>query len=141
MISKMVFCQLYIFQRWKFLKDQKMTFKELKDEFKQTEGDPLIKSMRRQKQQQVAYGQMMSQVKEAENQVDGSLLYSGLASKTVKGSDEFVEGVDVWNNKANQTLEQMLRKLWDGIASGVSNCGYSSVSGFIGNGVFEVKAR
>lgn len=56
----------YLFQRWKYMSDQKMTFKELKDEFKQTEGDPLIKSIRRQKQQQVAYGQMMSQVKEAD---------------------------------------------------------------------------
>lgn len=55
-----------LFQRWKYLKDQKMTFKELKDEFKQTEGDPLIKSARRQKQQQIAFGQMMSQVKEAD---------------------------------------------------------------------------
>lgn len=56
----------YLFQRWKYMNDQKMTFKELKDEFKQTEGDPLIKSIRRQKQQQVAYGQMMVQVKEAD---------------------------------------------------------------------------
>ena len=56
----------YLFQRWKFMNDQKMTFKELKDEFKQTEGDPLIKSIRRQRQQQVAYGQMMSQVQEAD---------------------------------------------------------------------------
>ena len=56
----------YLFQRWKYMNDQKMTFKELKDEFKQTEGDPLIKSLRRQKQQQVAYGQMMAQVKEAD---------------------------------------------------------------------------
>ena len=56
----------YLFQRWKFMNDQKMTFKELKDEFKQTEGDPLIKSIRRQKQQQVAYGQMMAQVKDAD---------------------------------------------------------------------------
>lgn len=56
----------YLFQRWKYMSDQKMTFKELKDEFKQTEGDPLIKSIRRQKQQQVAYGQMMVQVKEAD---------------------------------------------------------------------------
>lgn len=56
----------YLFQRWKYMGDQKMTFKELKDEFKQTEGDPLIKSIRRQKQQQVAYGQMMAQVKEAD---------------------------------------------------------------------------
>ena len=56
----------YLFQRWKYMNDQKMTFKELKDEFKQTEGDPLIKSMRRQRQQQIAYGQMMSQVSEAD---------------------------------------------------------------------------
>ena len=56
----------YLFQRWKYLADQKMTFKELKDEFKQTEGDPLIKSIRRQRQQQVAYGQMMAQVKDAD---------------------------------------------------------------------------
>lgn len=56
----------YLFQRWKFMNDQKMSFKELKDEFKQTEGDPLIKSMRRQRQQQVAYGQMMSQVQDAD---------------------------------------------------------------------------
>lgn len=56
----------YLFQRWKYLSDQKMTFKELKDEFKQTEGDPLIKSLRRQKQQQIAYGQMMAQVKDAD---------------------------------------------------------------------------
>ena len=48
------------------MNDQKMTFKELKDEFKQTEGDPLIKSIRRQRQQQVAYGQMMAQVQEAD---------------------------------------------------------------------------
>ena len=56
----------YLFQRWKFMNDQKMTFKELKDEYKQTEGDPLIKSMRRQRQQQIAYGQMMAQVPEAD---------------------------------------------------------------------------
>ncbi|MBI3590438.1 MAG: flagellar biosynthesis protein FlhB [Candidatus Melainabacteria bacterium] len=56
----------YLFQRWRYMNDQKMTFKELKDEFKQTEGDPLVKSMRRQRQQQIAYGQMMAQVKEAD---------------------------------------------------------------------------
>ena len=56
----------YLFQRWKYMSDQKMTFKELKDEFKQTEGDPLIKAMRRQRAHQIAYGQMMAQVKEAD---------------------------------------------------------------------------
>ena len=46
----------YIFQRWKFLKDQRMSFKEMKDEYKNTEGDPLIKSKRRQKQREIAQG-------------------------------------------------------------------------------------
>ncbi len=46
----------YIFQRWKFMKDQRMSFKEMKDEYKETEGDPLIKSKRRQKQREISQG-------------------------------------------------------------------------------------
>ncbi len=34
----------YLFTRWKFLKDQKMSFKEMKDEYKNTEGDPHVKA-------------------------------------------------------------------------------------------------
>jgi len=59
----------YIFQRWKFLKDQRMSFKEMKDEYKDTEGDPLIKSKRRQKQREIAMGGGgggMAQVPEAD---------------------------------------------------------------------------
>lgn len=39
--------------RWKFLKDQKMSFKEIKDEYKNTEGDPHVKAALRQKRQQM----------------------------------------------------------------------------------------
>ncbi len=46
----------YLFQRWKFMKDQRMSFKEMKDEYKETEGDPLIKSKRKQKQREIARG-------------------------------------------------------------------------------------
>lgn len=46
----------FLFQRWKFMKDQRMSFKEMKDEYKETEGDPLIKSKRRQKQREIAQG-------------------------------------------------------------------------------------
>lgn len=46
----------YLFQRWKFMKDQRMSFKEMKDEYKDTEGDPLIKSKRKQKQREIAQG-------------------------------------------------------------------------------------
>lgn len=59
----------YIFQRWKFLKDQRMSFKEMKDEYKDTEGDPLIKSKRKQKQREIAQGGGgggMAQVPEAD---------------------------------------------------------------------------
>src|SRR5437764_13255125 len=33
----------YLYTRWKYLQDQKMSFKEVKDEFKNTEGDPMVK--------------------------------------------------------------------------------------------------
>ena len=59
----------FIFQRWKFMKDQRMSFKEMKDEYKDTEGDPLIKSKRRQKQREIAQGcggGGMAQVPEAD---------------------------------------------------------------------------
>lgn len=46
----------YLFQRWKFMKEQRMSFKEMKDEYKETEGDPLIKSKRKQKQREIARG-------------------------------------------------------------------------------------
>ncbi|MDD3419941.1 MAG: EscU/YscU/HrcU family type III secretion system export apparatus switch protein [Candidatus Gastranaerophilales bacterium] len=39
--------------KWKFLKDQKMSFKEIKDEYKNTEGDPHVKAALRQRRQQM----------------------------------------------------------------------------------------
>ncbi|MCA9798385.1 MAG: flagellar biosynthesis protein FlhB [Cyanobacteria bacterium HKST-UBA04] len=52
----------YLFQRWKFLKDQKMSFKELKDEFKNTEGDPHVKAQLRQKRMQMLQQSMLEAV-------------------------------------------------------------------------------
>jgi flagellar biosynthesis protein FlhB len=56
----------YAYQRWKFLEEQKMTKKEVKDETKQTEGDPLVKSRIRQLQQEAARKRMMAAVPEAD---------------------------------------------------------------------------
>jgi len=56
----------YIFQRWKFLQDQKMTKQETKDELKQTEGDPQVKSRIRQLQTEAARKRMMAEVPEAD---------------------------------------------------------------------------
>ncbi len=56
----------YAYQKWKFLDDQRMTKKEVKDETKQTEGDPMVKSRIRQLQHEAARKRMMSDVPDAD---------------------------------------------------------------------------
>ena len=48
--------------RWKFLQDQKMSFKEMKDEYKNSEGDPHVKQAMRQRRQQMMQQSMMDAV-------------------------------------------------------------------------------
>jgi flagellar biosynthetic protein FlhB len=56
----------YMMTRWKFLKDQKMSFKEIKDEYKNTEGDPHVKAALRQKRMQMLQQGMMDAVPSAD---------------------------------------------------------------------------
>jgi flagellar biosynthetic protein FlhB len=56
----------YAFQRWEFEHKIRMTKKEVKDEFKRTEGDPLIKSRIRSIQRQIARRRMMQAVPQAD---------------------------------------------------------------------------
>lgn len=56
----------YFFQRRKYEKDLMMTKYEVKMEYKQQEGDPLIKGQIRQKQRQMAMMRMMQNVPEAD---------------------------------------------------------------------------
>lgn len=46
----------YAFQKKQFIKSMKMSFNDLKDEYKQTEGNPQIKAKIRQKQQEASQG-------------------------------------------------------------------------------------
>lgn len=55
----------YVYQRFQFNKDLKMTKQEVKEEFKQQEGDPQIKSKIRQKQRDMAMKRMMQSVPDA----------------------------------------------------------------------------
>lgn len=55
----------FVYQKYQFKKDMKMTKQEIKEEFKQQEGDPQIKSKIRQKQREMAMGRMMQQVPDA----------------------------------------------------------------------------
>lgn len=52
----------YLFTRWKFLKDQKMSFKEIRDEYKNSEGDPHLKAALRQRRMQMLHQTMSDSV-------------------------------------------------------------------------------
>ena len=55
----------YFYQRFDFLKKQRMTRQEVKDEHKQSEGDPMIKARVRQIRRERARSRMMAAVPEA----------------------------------------------------------------------------
>ncbi len=56
----------YIFQRHKFNEEMKMTKQEVKDEYKNTEGDPQVKGRIRQKMREVSQRRMMQDVPKAD---------------------------------------------------------------------------
>lgn len=56
----------FLFQRWQYEKDLKMTKQEVKEEFKQTEGNPEIKGRIRKLQRQMAMSRMMQKVPQAD---------------------------------------------------------------------------
>ena len=56
----------YLYQRWEHERGLKMSKQEVKDEYKQTEGDPLLKSRIRRVQREMARKRMMSKVPKAD---------------------------------------------------------------------------
>ncbi len=56
----------FLFQRWQHEKELKMTKQEVKEEYKQTEGDPQVKARIRSLQREAAKKRMMAEVPEAD---------------------------------------------------------------------------
>jgi len=56
----------YLYQRWDYEKNLKMTKQEVKDEYKQTEGNPEIKGRIRRLQREMAMSRMMQKVPQAD---------------------------------------------------------------------------
>ena len=54
------------YHKWKHKKDLKMTKQEVKDEYKNSEGDPLIKSKQRQRMREASQRRMMQSVPKAD---------------------------------------------------------------------------
>ena len=56
----------YAYQKWKFAEDMKMTKQEVKEEYKNQEGDPQIKGKIRQKMQEASRRRMMQAIPQAD---------------------------------------------------------------------------
>ena len=56
----------YLYRRWEYMRNLKMTRQEVKEEYKRLEGDPLVKQRMRDLQRQVAYQRMMAAVPQAD---------------------------------------------------------------------------
>ena len=56
----------FLYQRWEYERDLKMTKQEVKDEYKQTEGNPEIKGRIRRIQRQMALSRMIQRVPQAD---------------------------------------------------------------------------
>lgn len=56
----------FLYQKWKFRDDMKMTKQEVKDEYKNMEGDPQIKGKQRQRMQEASRRRMMQQLPQAD---------------------------------------------------------------------------
>lgn len=56
----------FAYQKWKFKQDMKMTKQEVKDEYKNQEGDPQVKSKQKQRMREASMRRMMQQLPEAD---------------------------------------------------------------------------
>jgi flagellar biosynthetic protein FlhB len=56
----------FFYQRYEYEKKLRMSKQEVKDEYKQTEGDPMIKGKRREKQREISMSRMMQQIPQAD---------------------------------------------------------------------------
>ncbi|HHW43955.1 MAG TPA: flagellar biosynthesis protein FlhB [Desulfotomaculum sp.] len=53
------------YQRWEYIRGLRMTKQEVKDEFKQTEGDPVVKGWQRRRQRQILLNRIRQEVPRA----------------------------------------------------------------------------
>lgn len=124
----------YFYQKYKFIEDNKMTKQEIKDEYKNAEGDPQIKAKMKARMREASRRRMMANVPEADVVItnpthfavalkyDNKLFAAPVV--TAKGEDHLAEriktlakesGVDIVENKPlarmlyyNVDIDQMI---------------------------------
>ena len=91
------------FQLWEYSKNLRMSHQQIKDEFKQTEGKPEVRSRIRQMQQEVASRRMMEEVPQADVIVTNPTHYAvalkydpardGAPTVVAKGADQLAQRI------------------------------------------------
>lgn len=94
------------YQKWKFHEDMKMTKQEVKDEWKNTEGDPQVKSKIRQKMREASMRRMMASVPEADVVITNPTHYA-VALKY----DTFVAAAPVVTAKGQDFLAKRIKDI------------------------------
>lgn len=87
----------FLYQRWEFNKQMRMTKQEVKDEYKQTEGDPFIKGKLKQLRMEKARQRMMQNVPKADVIITNPTHYSIALKYDTEVSDApivIAKGVD-----------------------------------------------
>jgi flagellar biosynthetic protein FlhB len=76
----------FSYQRWKHTRDLRMTHQEVKEEYRQTEGDPLLRSRIRSLQREMATKRMMAEVPTADVVITNPTHYA-VALRYRRGED------------------------------------------------------
>lgn len=99
----------YIYQRYEHNKQLRMSKQEVKDEFKKTEGDPLIKSRIREKQRRMAMARMMQEVPKADVIITNPTHYAVALrydATTMEEPQVIAKGVDYIALKIREIAEE-----------------------------------
>ncbi|HSL85823.1 MAG TPA: EscU/YscU/HrcU family type III secretion system export apparatus switch protein, partial [Bacteroidales bacterium] len=100
----------FVFQRKEFRKNLMMTKQEIKDEYKQMEGDPKIKAKRQQRQREMSMGRTMQSV-EASTVIITNPTHIAIALRYEQGKDEapvvMAKGLDYMAMKMREKAKEM----------------------------------
>jgi flagellar biosynthetic protein FliR/FlhB len=99
----------FAFEKYTFKKQQRMSKQEVKEEYKEMEGDPQIKGRRRQKQRQMSYNRMMSEIPNASVVITNPTHFA-VAIRYEDGTDEVpivvAKGVDYLAQKIKEIAKE-----------------------------------
>ena len=97
----------YWYQKHKFMDNMKMTKEEVKDEMRSQEGDPQVKSKRRQKMMEMSRNRMMKEIPDADVVVRNPTHYAVALRYTVEMA--FPEVVAKGRNKTAEKIIELAR--------------------------------